>query len=129
MNLVAVLVGGLVGTGLRLGADALLPHAARDFPWSTLIVNVAGSFALGLLVARVWPGAPEWLRAGLGPGVLGAFTTFSAVVGSALTMTMASQLPLALLYLGVSVIAGLGAAWAGLRLGARRPPVEPVVDQ
>ncbi len=44
------LVGGLVGTGLRLGIDALLPHGDDGFPLSTLLINVAGSFALGMLV-------------------------------------------------------------------------------
>jgi CrcB protein len=120
MNLLAVFVGGLIGGGLRLGIDALLPHGSADLPVSTLIINVTGSFVLGLLVGRVWPAAPGWLRAGLGTGVLGSFTTFSAVMVSLFTLVSTAPLT-ALAYLLASLIAGLGAAAAGLGLG-RRPP-------
>src|SRR5688500_3802498 len=115
MNILAVLVGGLVGTALRLAVDALLPHGDAGFPWSTLLINVTGSFALGMLVARVWPIAPEWLRLGLGTGVLGSFTTFSALVASSFLLT-ASGLPLiALVYVVATLAAGIGAALLGLR--------------
>ena len=119
MSLVAVLLGGILGTGMRLTLDAVLPHSDAQFPWSTLIINVVGSFVLGLLVARVWPTAPAWLRAGLGTGVLGSFTTFSALIVSLFTLTQAGLPLLALVYLVVSLAAGLAAAFAGLRLGLR----------
>jgi CrcB protein len=122
MNLLAVVAGGLLGTGLRLGVDALLPHGDTGFPWSTLLVNIAGSFALGLLVARVWPTAPAWLRFGLGTGVLGSFTTFSALVASVLTLAQDGQLILGTAYLLVTLGAGIGAAAAGLRIGRRPVP-------
>ena len=121
MTLVAVLIGGLLGTGLRLGISAvLLPDDA--FPWATLLINVAGSFALAFLVSRVWPTAPAWLRAGLGTGVLGSFTTFSALVVSLLTLIRDGMAGLAALYLLVSLVAGLAAALLGLRLGSRVDP-------
>ncbi len=125
MTLVAVLVGGLVGTGLRLGIDALLPHADDQFPWSTLLINVAGAFALAALVARLWPSAPTWLRAGLGAGLLGSFTTFSALAVSLVTLSQASEWGLALTYLLASLIAGFGAATLGLFLGRRPEPIGP----
>ena len=120
MNVLAVFVGGLVGAGLRLGNDALLPHQVPGgFPWSTLIINVAGSFALGLLVARVWPVAPGWLRFGLGTGLLGSFTTFSALMVSLVQLSFVYPAE-ALLYLAASLVLGLGAAWLGLRMGRPR---------
>jgi CrcB protein len=128
MPVVAVVLGGIVGTGLRIGLDALLPHDDAQFPWSTLLINVAGSFALGLLVARVWPTAPTWLRAGLGTGLLGSFTTFSAFAVSLVTLTRAGMGGIAVVYLAVSVVVGLAAAAAGLRLGRpelRPEPLEP----
>ncbi|MET0303078.1 MAG: CrcB family protein [Microbacteriaceae bacterium] len=115
----AVAVGGMLGTGARLGLDAVLPHPDAGWAWSTLIANVLGSVVLGLLVARVWPTAPEWMRAGLGAGVLGAFTTFSAVAVAAVAMTEAGAGPLALAYVALSVALGLAGAFAGLALGAR----------
>ena len=123
MNVVAVILGGLIGTGLRLGIDALLPHGDAGFPLSTFLINVAGSFALGLLVARVWPTAPAWLRLGLGTGVLGSFTTFSALMVSLLTLASTAPL-IGLLFLVASLVAGLGAALAGLRLGGRATRIE-----
>ena len=76
-----------------------MPPADDGFPWSTLLINVAGSFVLGMLVSRVWPVAPVWLRAGLGAGLLGSFTTFSAVVASVFTLTRANEAGLAIVYL------------------------------
>ena len=122
MNVAAVLLGGLIGTGLRLGVDALLPHGDDGFPWSTLLINVIGSFALGMLVARVWTIAPEWLRLGLGTGLLGSFTTFSAVVASAALLTGDGQPLLALLYVVTTLVAGIGAALLGVRIGHRPVP-------
>ncbi len=101
MPVLAVLVGGLLGTGLRLGLSALFPAADAEFPWATLLINVVGSFTLALLVARVWPTAPAWLRAGLGSGVLGSFTTFSAVIVSLLALTRAGMPLVAIVYLAV----------------------------
>jgi fluoride exporter len=129
VNLLAVFVGGLVGTALRLGIDALLPHNDDGFPWSTLIVNVIGSFALGLLVSRIWRTAPEWLRYGLGTGLLGSFTTFSALTSSYFLLTYVNgPVMVGLIYLFATLVAGWGAAFAGLglgRRGANPPPIGP----
>jgi len=129
--LLAVIVGALVGASLRLGIDALLPHTDESFPWSTLLINVAGAFALGALVARVWPTAPDWLRAGLGAGLLGTFTTFSALAVSLVALADAGEWALALLYLVVTMVAGLAAAWAGIALFRSRttPLTEPEADE
>lgn len=110
--LAAVAVGGLVGTGLRVLADVLIPGV-----YSMLVVNVVGSLALGYLVARVWPTASAWLKAGLGPGLLGSFTTFSAFAVILVDLGLTLE---GVLYLVVTLVLGLGAAYAGLRLGARR---------
>jgi fluoride exporter len=122
VNLLAVCAGGLLGTGLRLGVDALLPHGDGGFPLSTLLINVIGSFALGMLVSRVWPVAPEWLRFGLGTGVVGSFTTFSALVASIVLLVSSGAPLIALLYGVLSLVGGIGAALLGLRLGRRAIP-------
>jgi len=125
MTLVAVVLGGILGTGLRLAIDQLVvPHSA--FPWATLLINVVGSFVLGFLVARVWPSAPGWLRAGLGTGLLGSFTTFSAMIVALLTLTAAGMTVLAVAYLVASLVLGFVAALLGIRLGAPAPLDPPI---
>jgi CrcB protein len=121
-TILAVLVGGVLGTGLRLLADTVIPHVPGELPLSTLLVNLVGAFALGLLVAKVWPTASDWLRAGLGAGLLGSFTTFSAIAVAMIELPLAS----AALYLGLSTVLGLASALLGLRLG--RPTGAVTID-
>ena len=71
-----MLAGGAVGTALRAGVAALVPVAS--FPIATLLVNLLGAWALGRLAGSM-PDAPPRVRAFVGTGVLGSFTTFSAV--------------------------------------------------
>lgn len=118
----------MVGTGLRLGIDTLIPHNDQGFPLSTLIVNVFGAFILAVVVARLWPQAPSWLRAGLGAGLLGSFTTFSAFAVSLVTLGNSGQWMTAALYLVVTLLAGFGAAAAGLALG-RGPRTRTPLDE
>jgi CrcB protein len=128
-TVLAVLLGGAVGTGARLAVDLLLPHGGTDLPVGTFVINLVGSFALGVLVARVWPVAPEWLRAGLGPGPLGSFTTFSALAVSAVELTTDGAGVTAIVYLAASLVGSIAAAALGIRLGAPRasapPPIGP----
>lgn len=125
--LFAVLIGGAIGGGLRLELDAALPHTSTGFPWDTLLINVVGSFLLAVLVARVWPLVPEWVRAGIGPGFLGGFTTFSAVMVSMVTMAAGGEILLALGYLAATLVLGFGAGALGLWIG-RRPDAVPIVE-
>ena len=116
-SLLAVFAGGVLGTAARLFFDYAVPHGDTGFPLSTMIINVVGSALLGFLVARVWPTAPPWLRAGLGAGVLGSFTTFSAVVVAVVTLTDGGRMLVAAVYLALSLVLGFAAAAAGLRVG------------
>lgn len=125
MTLVAVVIGGILGTGLRLAVSELVSPTS-PFPWATLLINVVGSFVLGFLVAKVWPTAPAWLRAGLGTGLLGSFTTFSAVIVSLLSLTAAGMTLVAAVYLAASLVLGFAAAFLGIRLGVPAP-VDPAI--
>jgi len=84
----AVAVGGLIGTGLRLACDLAFPHGDGDFPVETLLVNLVGAFVLCWLVGGLWtrPTTPVWFKAGLGSGVIGSFTTLSAVMASLIAL-------------------------------------------
>ncbi|HEY9323615.1 MAG TPA: CrcB family protein [Agromyces sp.] len=76
--LLAALAGG-VGAGLRYVVDRLLtPARGMRFPWGILVVNVSGSFALGVITGLGAAIAPE-LSLVLGLGLLGGYTTFSTV--------------------------------------------------
>ena len=126
-SVVAVLIGGLVGTSLRLAVDVVLPHGGVAFPVGTFLINLFGSFALAVLVARVWPSAAEWLRAGLGPGLLGSFTTFSALAVSAVELTSAGVGVEAVIYVVASLVGGITAAVLGLRLGVPTATTVPAI--
>jgi CrcB protein len=129
----AVAVGGLIGTGLRLACDLAFPHDDGAFPVSTLLVNLGGALVLGWLVGGLWtrPAMPTWLKAGLGAGVLGSFTTLSSVMASLVLLTREGEHATAALYLGISIVGGLVLAAIGLRIGsliAHRPMPTEITD-
>lgn len=108
---VLFVVAAAAGTALRLGVRRLVP--AGPLPWPTLLVNVAGSFALGLLA-----GVAPTLATVVGVGGLGALTTFSSFVGETLSTTPTGRRhpgPGALYVLATLVLC-IGAATVGLRL-------------
>lgn len=115
----AVAAGGLLGSELRYGLGLAFPDLPGGVPWATLAINVSGSFLLAALTT-FWLGRPHipfWLRAGLGPGLLGSFTTFSAVVYSVNQLAQSGAHPVWVAYLALSLVLGLAAATAGWRLG------------
>lgn len=115
-RLLLVFLGGSVGTAARLALGLWVPDAG-GFPIATFAVNVAGSFLIGILAARL-PRTTD-VRVLLGTGVLGGFTTYSAfMTGTAGLWAVAPAL--AAVYAVVSLVCGLAAAALGLRLGRRR---------
>jgi len=73
----AVALGGAVGALLRWTLSEGVPDGA-GFPWTTFAINVSGSLVLALLPALPAVRRRPLLVAGLGPGLLGGFTTLSA---------------------------------------------------
>lgn len=119
---------GWVGLGGFLGANArywlgvwLQERLGETFPWATLIVNVTGSFVLGLLLAaateRFTLPAPPVLRLAVAAGFLGAYTTFSTFEYETLALLRTGAWPRAAAYVLLSVAAGLLAVALGVRLG------------
>ncbi|MGF6824166.1 CrcB protein [Microbacterium sp. ZKA21] len=111
-----VALGGALGTAARLGLTLLIPDAG-GFPFAIITANVVGAFLIGILTG--WPADMPTSRADLriflGTGVLGGFTTYSAfTVGSIQLWTDAPVL--ALLYAALSLVLGVAAAVAGIRL-------------
>jgi CrcB protein len=109
------LLGGL-GAVARFAVDgAVAQRLATGSPLGTLVVNVGGAFALGILVGAAVHGDAYRLA---GTGLLGAYTTFSTWMFESQRLAEDGELGFALLNLMVSLVLGLVAAWAGRRLGA-----------
>lgn len=118
-HLFLVMLGGAIGAGARhLTGRAAIALWGPAFPWGTLIVNLAGGMAMGLLAG--WLAARndggEALRYLLGVGVLGGYTTFSAFSLETATMIQRGEFGVAVAYILVSVIGSVVALFAGLQL-------------
>jgi CrcB protein len=109
-----VAVAGMLGVLARFGIGRLTIHH-ESLLWSTVAINLAGSFLLGLLVAGQWFGRD--VREGIGVGFLGGFTTFSTFSVQAVLDVDAGEPGRAAVYVVVSVLGGLGAAGLGYALG------------
>jgi CrcB protein len=116
-----VAAGGALGSWLRFLVGrawtlAIGPIAASTFPWATLTVNVAGSFAMGMLagwLARFGAHGEGW-RLLLGVGVLGGFTTFSSFSLEFALLVERGTLGAAAVYVAASLAAGFAGLFAGL---------------
>jgi CrcB protein len=115
--LLTVAAGGAIGAIGRYMVMTQVGHwVAGQFPWATLAVNVAGSFALGALVeimALVWSPSPE-MRALLVVGVLGSFTTFSTFSMDAYYLFERGEVGWAGAYVAASVVLAIAGFIAGL---------------
>ena len=116
-ELLAVLVGGALGAVARF---ACTRRAGGSFPWTVLVVNVSGTFLLGVLTVSA-PAHPT-ARALLTTGFCGAFTTFSTYALDVVGMLRAGRFALAVVY-GVATVGlsltefVLGALAAGIDAG------------
>ncbi len=116
----AVGAGGAIGALARYGVGALsLRLFGPGFPWGTLGVNVAGSLAMGLLIAFLATREPHspGLRAFVATGVLGAFTTFSTFALDAVSLYRDKTLTIAAAYVAASVVLSIAGLVAGLTAG------------
>ena len=120
-QLLYVLLGGAVGTGCRYGLSLLLTKKLHHphFPYATFIINLSGSFVIGLLgeLFRLRVLTSAELRLALMTGFLGGYTTFSAYSLENLSLLREGEWLVALIYALGSVLLGLLCAWAGMRLG------------
>jgi CrcB protein len=111
-----VAVGGGAGSWLRFAVGRLL--GASAFPWATLTVNVAGSFAMGLVagwLARNGQGGEAW-RLLLAVGLLGGFTTFSAFSLELVDFIERGAFGIGALYVLASLAGGIVGLFVGLAL-------------
>jgi CrcB protein len=106
-------IGGALRHGVNVVAARLLGYG---FPFGTLIVNVAGSFAMGLFAGyfAFRPGIAQHMRLFLTTGLLGGFTTFSAFSLDAALLVERHSYGLAAGYAVGSVAASISALFFGL---------------
>ena len=119
--LVAVAVGGALGTMARYEVALAEPVGSGRFPGATFVVNVVGSLALGIVVV-VWAderAASRVARAFVAVGICGGLTTFSTWMVESVLLTRDDHGGVAVLYLVVSLVVGLLAVTIGVT-GARR---------
>ncbi|GAA0509759.1 fluoride efflux transporter CrcB [Streptomyces antimycoticus] len=118
MNWLLVIAGGMVGAPLRYLTDRAV-QARHDsvFPWGTFMVNVVGSLVLGLLTGAAAEGAAsQRVQLLLGTGLCGALTTYSTFSYETLRLAEEGARLFAVANVVLSVVAGVGAAFAGAAL-------------
>jgi CrcB protein len=114
-----VFLGAGIGGALRHGVNvAATRQFGLGFPFGTLIVNIVGSFAMGLLAGyfAFRPGISQHMRLFLTTGILGGFTTFSAFSLDTALLVERHSYGLAAGYVVGSIAAGLSALFFGLAL-------------
>ena len=119
MTLLLVGVGGAAGAVARYLVDTWVTANVRDaFPWGTFVINVSGSFVLGLLFGLAIERSvlPAEIRAPLMIGFLGAYTTFSTLMLETWRLVEAGSVVVAVANIVGSVAVGLIAVVLGLAL-------------
>jgi len=119
-NLLLVAAGGAIGASLRhLSGIAAVRLFGAGFPWGTLLVNILGSFIMGLFIAWMVKktGISNDVRLFVATGVLGGFTTFSAFSLDVANMVERGAMSTAFIYIAASVVISLSAVFIGLWFG------------
>jgi CrcB protein len=116
LKILIVALGGSLGSVARyIAVRSVDARMNAFFPYGTLVVNLVGSFAIGLLyalAARKMGFSEQW-RLFLGAGFCGGFTTFSAFAWENVSLMEQKMTPIALIYIGITLVAGILAVWGG----------------
>ena len=117
--ILCVAIGGLIGAPTRFLVDRLVADRVEaDFPLGTFLINVSGSFVLGLLTGLDLAGhMPLVVKALVGTGFCGAYTTFSTWSYETVRLLQEGEYLEAFTNAILSVVVGLLAAGAGMALG------------
>ena len=113
-----ICLGGFLGTGARYALDGAISHRfGETFPFGTLAVNLLGCFLIGVVFVLTGPDSRFLVSADVRQfvtlGILGGFTTFSSFTVQTLTLLREGDVQAAIANVGLSVVVGLLAAWAG----------------
>ncbi len=115
-NLILVGLGGCIGSMARY--LVIYFYKSVNFPTATLLVNVTGSFVIGIIIGlsiKQMDFSEDW-KIFLATGICGGFTTFSAFSMENLQLLQQGKYGWCLFYITVSMVAGIAAAWLGFKL-------------
>lgn len=119
ISVLSIAAGGALGAVARHCVNVGAASAfGLVFPWGTLVVNVLGSFLMGILIglfAHLWQPSQD-MRAFLTVGFLGAFTTFSTFSLDAVTLYERGEVALSAVYIGANVALSIAGLLGGLAL-------------
>ncbi len=116
-TIVSVAIGGSLGAVTRYGVNqGAVQVFGHGFPWGTIIVNVLGSFLMGVMIAKfsMMDHVSHEMKTMLTTGFLGAFTTFSTFSLDFVTMWERGELAQAALYMMGSVVLSIAALFLAL---------------
>lgn len=113
--------GGCLGGLARYAVVRGWAAPEGTFPWSVLVINCSGALVLGAVLTAL-PRSRDGLRALLGPGFCGAWTTFSAITVTVDQLISNGHPATGLAYLGASAVGGLAAVCVGMAAGRRLAP-------
>ena len=121
-----VIIGSALGGMARYGVSGTVARRIGEtFPWGTLVVNVSGSFVIGVFAALVAPGGAlggeRMAGAFVMAGLCGGYTTFSSFSLQTLNLARDGEWSRALSNIAASAALCLLAVWAGFALGALVP--------
>ena len=117
MTWIAVALGGALGSMARHAINQAV--SSDRFPLGTVVVNLSGCLAIGLLTGLIESGriaVPLYWREFVFVGLLGGFTTFSAFGLDTFTLARTQSPSHAMVNVGLQVFAGLSAVWIGYRI-------------
>lgn len=122
-SIVFVAIGGAIGASLRYSATiGVTAWLGKGFPYTTLLVNILGSFIMGLLFSLIEHGIVAELpwRPLIGVGILGALTTFSTFSLDTLLMLQNGEWQKAIINILLNVLVCILATWLGMQLVPNR---------
>lgn len=106
LNILAIFIGGGLGSLSRYGLSIMLRAYSLDFPFATLSINFIGSLILGFAIALFWNKAPmhDTLKLAITVGFCGGLTTFSTFSWETFDLIKNGEILLAFLYAIISVL-------------------------
>jgi fluoride exporter len=121
VTILAIAFGGALGTLARFLLDTRFVDGPGHFPTVTLLINLSGSLAIGICIPFVerWTQRQPLLRPFVVVGILGGWTTYSALAVSAITLLQSGHVASSVLYLAATLAGGTGLVVLGAALSRR----------